>query len=70
MKNNINEFVGEITDNFSELFVETFFLRYLSDYDKNQLLDTIKILKQELNVKVNNQFNEKLKKMGYSVKNI
>jgi len=37
MKNNVNDFVEEITTNFSELFVETFFLRYLSDFKKDEL---------------------------------
>ena len=65
MKNDINDFVEEITSNFSELFVETFFLRYLSTFKKDDLLETIfksqKILNKKLDKKIKNKLNE----MGY-----
>lgn len=70
MENNINDFVEEITENFSELFVETFFIRYLNIYDKNELLETVKVLKNEINNKIYNKLIKKLKSMGYSNKDI
>lgn len=70
MKNNIDEFIEEITTNFSDLFVETFFLRYLSNYDANELLGIIKILKNKLNSKVNKKLIQKLNGLGYDTTNI
>lgn len=63
MKNNVEDFIEEITTNFSELFVETFFIRYLSDYDVNDLEKVLKKLKVKLNSKINDRLNEKLELM-------
>lgn len=70
MKNNVNDFVEEITTNFSELFVETFFLRYLSDFKKDELLEITKIVKNKLNDKINKKIFQKLKSMGYNEQDI
>lgn len=66
----IDNFVEEITTNFSELFVETFFLRYLSDYDERDLLETANEIQNILIKKIKNQMLNKLKKLGYKDKNI
>lgn len=66
MKNNIDNFVEEITTNFSELFVETFFLRYLSEFDKNELLQTTKEAELMLKKKIAKEMKTKLKSIGYS----
>jgi len=70
MKNNVNDFVEEITTNFSELFVETFFLRYLSDFKKDELLEITKIVKNKLDDKINKKLFQKLKSMGYNEQDI
>lgn len=70
MKNNVNDFVEEITTNFSELFVETFFLRYLSDFKKDELLEITKIVKNKLDYKINKKLFQKLKSMGYNEQDI
>lgn len=70
MKKTEEEFVEEITTNFSELFVDAFLIRYLSEYDKNNLLDNASEVISILNVKVKNQMQKKLKDMGFATKDI
>lgn len=65
MKREIDDFLEEITNNFSELFVETFLLRFLDEFDKNILLDSVEVASKKLNNKVGKNFIKKLKKMGY-----
>ncbi len=66
MKNDTKKFVNEITDNFSELFVETFFIRYLKDFQIDGLIENIIISQDMLTEKINKYFLKKLKQMGYS----
>jgi len=66
MKKELNEFIEEITNNFSELFVETFFIRYLSDYSKNDLLDVIQETKKILDIKLENNIKYKLNELGFN----
>ncbi|MBE6157157.1 MAG: hypothetical protein E7161_05430 [Firmicutes bacterium] len=54
MKRDVNDFLEEITTNFSELFVETFLLRYLNEFNKKELLKNINIVKQKLIKKIDN----------------
>lgn len=70
MKKNINDFNEEITSNFSELFIETYFIRYLSEYSKDDLLDNTKKVKELLLKKLNKNLKKKLKQLGYSNKDI
>lgn len=63
MKKNINKFNEEITTNFSKLFVETYMIRYLSEYSKDDLLEIIKKVKEILNKKIDNEFKKKLKQI-------
>lgn len=63
MKKNINKFNEEITTNFSKLFIETYMIRYLSEYSKEDLLESIKEVKEILNKKIENEFKKKLKQM-------
>ena len=64
MKQDINNFIEEITNNFSELFVETFFIRYLSDYSKDDLLKNTIKAKRKLNEKIETKFFNKLNEFG------
>lgn len=70
MKNDIERFKNEITDKFSELFVETFFLRYFSEFDINELLENVSDIMELLNKKMNKQFKIKLKNNGFNEKDI
>lgn len=70
MKKNINDFNEEITSNFSELFIETYFIRYLSEYSKDDLLENTKKVKELLLKKLNKNLKKKLKQLGYSNKDI
>lgn len=62
MKKSINKFNEEITTNFSKLFVETYMIRYLNNYNDYDLLENIKKVKEILNKKIDNEFKKKLKK--------
>lgn len=64
MKKNIHSFIEEITNNFSELFIETFMIRYLSDYSKEELLENIDRTKTELKKKIDKGFKNKLNEFG------
>lgn len=70
MKRNVNDFLEEITTNFGELFVETFFIRYFSEFDKNDLLSAIPVLKNMLLKKIDNNLKNSLVGMGYNKKEI
>jgi len=70
MKRNVNDFLEEITTNFGELFVETFFIRYFSEFDKNDLLSAIPDLKNMLLKKIDNNLKNSLVGMGYDKKEI
>lgn len=62
MKKSINKFNEEITTNFSKLFVETYMIRYLNEYSKEDLLENVKKVKEILNKKIDNEFKKKLKR--------
>ena len=70
MKRNVNDFLEEITTNFGELFVETFFIRYFNEFDKNDLLSAIPDLKNMLLKKIDNNLKNSLVGMGYDKKEI
>lgn len=70
MKRNVNDFLEEITTNFGELFVETFFIRYFNEFDKNDLLSAIPELKNMLLKKINNNLKNYLMGMEYDKKEI
>lgn len=70
MKRNVNDFLEEITTNFGELFVETFFIRYFSEFDENDLLSDIPELKNMLLKKIDNNLKKSLIDMGYDKKEI
>ena len=65
MEKNVEVFVKEFTDNFSELFVESFFIRYMSNGSEKDLLIAIKEAKKLLNQKLNRFFSGKLSYMGF-----
>lgn len=65
MSKSEKEFVEEITDKFSELFIETFFIRYLSDYPKEDLINTLNLTTKKLNKKIIKLVNKKLQQMGF-----
>ena len=70
MKRNVNDFLEEITTNFGELFVETFFIRYFNEFDKNDLLSAIPELKNMLLKKIDNNLKNSLMGMEYDKKEI
>lgn len=70
MKRNVNDFLEEITTNFGELFVETFFIRYFNEFDKNDLLSAIPDLKNMLLKKLDNNLKNSLVGMGYDKQEI
>ena len=64
------KFAEEITNNFSELFVETFFMRYISEFDKSGLLDDVKEVIDSLQEKVKKEMIRKLQSIGFNKKDI
>ncbi len=62
----MHSFIEEITNNFSELFVESFIIRYLNNFelkDLQDLEDSIEITKIQLTKKINKKFAQKLKNL-------
>lgn len=66
----IDVFLEEIANNFSELLVETFFIRYFSVFSEKELFDSINKLEDLLNSKIKTNIIEKLLDYGYSQKDI
>lgn len=54
------EFLEEITENFSTLFVETFYLRYLDQFGDKNILKDINYTKDMLLKKIDEKINKKL----------
>lgn len=67
MKREIKEFIEEFTNNFSELYVESFFIKFLSEYNQNALLDSILEVNKNLKDKIKKNFIKKLNNLGYNV---
>ena len=63
-------FLEEITNNFSELLVESFFIRYFHDCKEQNLLTSIHKLQYLINLKIKFNFSEKLLNYGYSQKEL
>ena len=57
MEKEIEKFLEEYTDKFSELFVQTFLIRYHDNFGKKELDKSIKILKNLLIQKIEKEFN-------------
>ena len=70
MPQKIMDFSEEITDKFSELFVETFLIRYLNAFRGKDLLEAVKETNDLLKQKINNLFVFKLVEMGYDSKEL
>ncbi len=70
MNKKINDFLEEFSDNFSELYVETFLIRYLNNFNENELITNIKELNNLTNTKIKKLFAKKLEEVGYSKKDI
>ncbi len=60
MNKKTNEFIEEITDNFSTLFVETFYLRYLDQFGESNILKDVNYTKDLLLKKIDAEFEKKL----------
>ena len=56
----IKDFIEEITDNFSTLFVETFYLRYLDQFGEENILKDINYTKDMLLKKIDEKIQQKL----------
>lgn len=63
MKRNEQDFIEEITENFSELLVEAFYIRYIREFPKEKMVETINLTKEVLEKKINEKFNKKLKRL-------
>ena len=61
MNSKIDDFVEEITDNFSNLFVEAFFIRYFDKFNEKNLLPTIEKTYTKLQEKLEVSFVNRLK---------
>ncbi len=64
MKRNEDKFIGEITENFSELFVDTFWIRYMKEFS-NPNIELIGKVQKELTKKINLKFQKKLQNLNY-----
>ena len=60
MERTIEEFVEEISDNFSELLVEAFYIRYIREFPKKDMRRCVKLTKEEIIKKIAKRFNDKL----------
>ena len=54
MKREIDDFITEITDNFAEIFTETFYIRFLDEFQEKDILKAIKKVKKVLPAKISN----------------
>ena len=70
MEKRVNDFVKEFTDNFSELYVESFFIKYLSEYDKKDLLETIQLTNKKMQQKIIKLFMNNLIDMNIDKEDI
>ncbi len=68
MKKEINDFLEEITTNFTELFIETYFIRFLSNFDSNYLLEATDKMQVLLNTKLNEKIKNYLKEINLDSK--
>ncbi len=60
MNKKTSEFLEEITNNFSTLFVETFYLRYLDQFGEENILKDINYTKDMLLKKIDEKIQQKL----------
>ncbi len=70
MEKKVKDFIEEITDKFSELYVETFLIRYLSDYKEHDLIETLKNANTKLKTKIKIRITDALEEMGFDKKDI
>jgi len=63
MKKDVDIFLDEVSENFSELFVETFFIRYLSNFNRDDIIRDINALKIKLYKKINTKLDKALKNL-------
>lgn len=63
MKKDVDIFLDEVSENFSELFVETFFIRYLSNFNRDDIISDINALKIKLYKKINTKLDQALKNL-------
>ncbi len=66
MNKNLEKMIDEFTNNYSELLVEVFYIKYINDFDLNDFDKAIEKLYQELIYKINNKLYNKLKSLHYS----
>ena len=60
MEKDLKKFITEFSNNFSELYVETFLLRYHSEFDINNLELVFKVCYEETMQKINKYFLQRL----------
>ena len=65
MNTKMQKIIEEMTTNFSDLFIETLYLRYLKEFPQEDFLEVIKIASDSLSKKMNLKIVKKLKKLGY-----
>lgn len=54
------EFISEFSTNFSNLYVESFLIRFLNNYDNDDLLEVIDKLNKETKKKIQIKFQKEL----------
>ena len=64
MKNDIQKFIEEFTNNFSDLYIESFFLRYLNNFDSLYIIENHKNANDILIKKINKKMQKKLKRLN------
>ncbi len=65
MNKNLDKMIDEYTNNYSELFIEAFYIKYINDFDIKEFDQALEKLYQELTYKINNKIYNKLKRMQY-----
>lgn len=60
----MHKIIEEMTTNFSDLFIETLYLRYLKEFPEQDFFEVIKIASDSLNKKMALKIAQKLKKLG------
>ncbi len=68
MNKEIKKMIDEFTTNFSDLFVETFLIKYINDYDIECFDRAINVAYTELINKLRDRIDSKLRKINANKK--
>ena len=62
-----NKLINEFTTNFSELFVESYLLRFLNEYPEKYLLKSLNNALKICNAKIKAKIVDKLEDYGFDI---